>query len=69
MQLQIKRFAGSLTQSTFDEALSANAADSGNVEDQQTVAGRQYDGYACFSMRDILWARQERFHIERLSDL
>jgi hypothetical protein len=24
------------------------------------------DGYACFNMRDILWARRLRFHIERL---
>ena len=27
------------------------------------------DGYACFNMRDMLWARRLRFHIERLRDL
>ena len=27
------------------------------------------DGYACFNLRDILWARRVRFHIERMSDL
>ena len=27
------------------------------------------DGYACFDLRDILWARRVRFHIERMSDL
>ena len=28
--------------------------------------GGPHDGYACFNMRDILWARQVRFHIERM---
>ena len=27
------------------------------------------DGYACFDLRDILWARRVRCHIERMSDL
>ena len=31
--------------------------------------GGQHDGYACFNMRDILWARRVRFHIERISNL
>ena len=31
--------------------------------------GGQHDGYACFNMRDILWARRVRFHIERMRNL
>ena len=27
------------------------------------------DGYACFDLRDILWARRVTFHIERMSYL
>ena len=28
-----------------------------------------HDGHACFNMRDILWARRVRFHIERMLNL
>ena len=28
----------------------------------------QHDGYACFDMRDLQWARRVRFHIERMRD-
>ena len=30
--------------------------------------GGQHDGYACFDMRDLQWARRVRFHIERMRD-
>ena len=31
--------------------------------------GGPHDGYACFIMLDILWARRVRFHLERMRNL